>query len=98
MLWALSGCCIDSNSNIMSRNLINFIFAFPATLITKIAQSLLHYSPISLVLKLLYILSTLFLAYGSFVTVYSMTIFEKAFLNPVTPRVQNQPFSFFCSN
>ena len=38
-------------------------------LIAKIAQSHLHYLPISLVLKPLYSLSTLFLAYCFFVKV-----------------------------
>ena len=77
----------------MSRNLINFIFDFPVTLlIANIAQSHLHYLSSSLVLKLQYILSTLFLAYGSFVKVvqlfrsfpmiYRMTIFEKNIFDP----------------
>ena len=77
----------------MSRNLINFIFDFPVTLlIAKIAQSHLHYLSSSSVLKLQYILSTLFLTYGSFVKVaqlfrsfpmiYRMTIFEKNIFYP----------------
>ena len=63
--------------------------------------------PTSLVLKLLYIISTSFLAYGSFVKVvqllksfrmiYSMTIFRKK-INPMRPRVQNPQFSFLCSS
>ena len=52
---------------------MNFIFDFQATLlISKIGESHLHYSPTSLVLKLLYILSTSFLAYGSFVNVLQL--------------------------
>lgn len=75
----------------MSRNLINFIFDFPVTLlIANIARSHLHYLSSSLVLKLQYILSTLFLAYGSFVKVVQLferfpaiLHLEKTFLNPM---------------
>ena len=74
--------------NIILRILINFIFDFQAILLfAKIAHSHLHYLSTSLVLKLLYVLYTSFLPYGSFVKIvqlfksfpmiYSMIIFRK---------------------
>ena len=79
--------------NIFLRILINFIFDFQAMLLfAKIAQSDLHHLSTSFVLKLLYVLSTSFLAYSSFVKVvqlfksfpmiYSMTIFRKKSFQP----------------
>ena len=73
--------------------MINFIFDFQAMLLfAKIAQSDLHHLSTSLVFKLLYVLSTSFLAYSSFVKVvqlfksfpmiYSMTIFRKKSFQP----------------
>ena len=105
MLWALPGCCIDSPQQYNVKNLDKCYFYFPATLfIAEIVQSHLRYLPTSLVLKLLYILSTSFLAYGSFVkvvqifksfpTVYSMTIFGKKLFNLMGLRVQNRHFCF----
>ena len=53
--------------------MINFIFDFQAILLfAKIAQSHLHYLSTSLVLKLLYVLSTSFLAYSSFIKVVQL--------------------------
>ena len=96
--------------NIMLRIFINFVFDFQAILLfTKIAQSHLYYLSTSLALKLLLVLSTSFLPCGSLVKVvqlfknfpmiYSMIIFRKnIFFNTMGPRVQNPPFSFFCSS
>ena len=58
--------------NIILRILINFIFDFQVILFAKIAQSHLHYLSTSLVLKLLYVLSTSFLAYSSFIKVVQL--------------------------
>ena len=59
--------------SIILRIMINFIFDFQAILLfAKIAQSHLHYLSTSLVLKLLYVLSTSFLAYSSFIKVVQL--------------------------
>ena len=108
MFLPLSGCYIGYSWQYNFKNLDKY-FDFKAILLfAEIAQSHLHYLSTSLVLKLLYILSTWFLTYGSFVKVvqlfrsftmiYSMTIFRKKTFNPIGPRIQNPPFSFFCSS
>ena len=90
----------------MSRILLNFIFDFPATLfITKDCSFTLMLMPTSLVFKLLYILSTSFLAYDSLVKVvqlfkrfpmiYSRTIFRKKNLTLGVQGSKSAIFVFF---
>ena len=67
MFWALSGC-YTLPSDVILRILINFIFDFQA--IKLFAQSQLHHLSTSLSLKLVYVLSASFLAYGSCIKVF----------------------------
>ena len=93
--------------NIILRILINIVFDFQTILLfAKITQSHSYYLSTSLVLKLLFVLSTLFLAsfvndfqlFKSFPMISSMTIFRKNIFQPMGPRFQNPLFSFSCSN
>ena len=104
MFWALSGCHVDSPWQCNVKNLDRFHFRFPSYWSLSLLSYTYIFLPISLVLKLLYVLCTSFLAHGYFVKVVqlfksfpmvcSMTIFGKQLPTVWGPGFEICHFSF----